>query len=372
MLKKMDKILLISSLILFLIGLIMVFSASNVTSFMQYKASPYHFFSRQLIFLIVSLVLSFFILKFSIKSYGYISWIIIIILIGLLIVLLIYGKFTNQARSWISLFAGIKIQPSEFIKVASIVWMAAYCTFSKKGNGFKSYILFFAIIGLITVLIMLQPDLGTATIYLSIIFLMFTSLDISKKVKRNIILSVFGVGILILVLLMNNGVQLFFERQLARFDYFNPCSEEKFYTTGTQVCNGFIAFNNGGLLGKGLGNSTQKYLYLPEAYTDFIFAIVIEELGFIGGGLILLLMFIVLWRIFIIGKTSKSDYGRLMCYGVFWYILIHIIVNLGGVTGIIPLTGVPLPFLSYGGSFLMCLVVALTIVQKVAIDSKIK
>ena len=368
MLKKMDKILLISSLVLFLVGLVMVFSASNVTSFMQYQASPYHFFSRQLIFLIGSFVISFFVLKFSAKTYGYISWIIIIILIGLLFVLLIYGKFTNQARSWIELFAGIKIQPSEFVKVATIVWMASYCTFMKKGTGFKSYILLFLIIGLITILIMLQPDLGTSSIYVLIVFFMFTSLDISKKVKRNIIFSVLGIGIIVIVLLMNNGVQLFFDRQLARFDYFNPCSEEKFYTTGTQVCNGFIAFNNGGLLGKGLGNSTQKYLYLPEAYTDFIFAIVIEELGFVGGGLILILMFIVLWRIFIIGKYAKTSHGKLMCYGIFWYILIHIIINLGGVTGIIPLTGVPLPFLSYGGSFLMCLVVSLTIVQRIAIE----
>ena len=369
MFKKMDKILLISSMILFVVGLIMVFSASNVTSFMQYQASPYHFFTRQLIFLVISLILSFFILKFSLKTYGYISWLAIIVLIGLLIVLLIYGKFTNQARSWIELFAGIKIQPSEFIKVATIVWMASYCTINKKGTGFKSYILLFLIIGLITVLIMLQPDLGTASIYVMIVFLMFTSLDISKRVKRNIIFSVLGIGLVVIVLLMNNGVQLFFERQLARFDFFNPCSEEKFYTTGTQVCNGFIAINNGGLLGKGLGNSTQKYLYLPEAYTDFIFAIVVEELGFLGGGLILLLMFIVLWRIFIIGKKSSSSHGRLMCYGIFWYILIHIIINLGGVTGIMPLTGVPLPFLSYGGSFLMCLVVAITIVQRVSIES---
>lgn len=369
MLRKADKILLISSLILFLVGLIMVFSASNVTSFMQYQASPYHFFSRQLVFLIISLIGSLFILKFSTKTYGYISWIAIILLIGLLIIVLIYGTITNQARSWIELFAGIKIQPSEFVKVATIVWMAAYCTFNKKGTGFKSYILLFAIIGLITVLIMLQPDLGTASIFVLIVFFMFTSLDISKKVKRNILFSVLGIGLVVIVLLMNNGVQLFFERQLARFDYFNPCSEEKFYTAGTQVCNGFIAFNNGGLLGKGLGNSTQKYLYLPEAYTDFIFAIVVEELGLVGATLILLLMFIVLWRIFLIGKRSNTSHGRLMCYGIFWYILIHIIINLGGVTGIIPLTGVPLPFLSYGGSFLMCLVVSLTIVQRVAIES---
>ena len=369
MLKKMDKILLVTSIILLIIGLIMVFSASNVTSFMKYKTTPYHFFNRQLLFLVVSLIISVVMLFFSTKTYGYASWFIILALIGFLIVVLVYGKIVNQARSWINLFGGIKFQPSEFVKVATIVWMAFYCT-NKKRKGFKSYLLLFAIIGLITVLIILQPDLGTATIYLMIVFLMFMSLDISKKVKRNIVISVIGVGALVLVLLMNNGVQIFFQRQLARFDYFNPCSEEKFYTTGTQLCNGFIAFNNGGLTGLGLGNSTQKYLYLPEAHTDFIFAIIVEELGLILSIGILLLMLVVLWRIFLISKRATTERGRLMCYGIFWYILLHIVINLGGVFGLIPLTGVPLPFLSYGGSFLMCLVVSLTIVQKVAIESK--
>lgn len=369
MLKKMDKTLLITSIILLILGLIMVFSASNVTSFMKYKTTPYHFFNRQLLFLVVSLIIGIIMLFFSTKTYGYVSWFIILALIGFLIVVLVYGKIVNQARSWINLFGGIKFQPSEFVKVATIVWMAFYCT-SKKRNGFKSYLLLFAIIGLITVLIILQPDLGTATIYLMIVFLMFMALDISHKVKRNIIISGFGAVALVLVLLMNNGVQVFFQRQLERFDYFNPCSEEKFYTTGTQLCNGFIAFNNGGLTGLGLGNSTQKYLYLPEAYTDFIFAITVEELGLITSVGILLLMGIVLWRIFIIAKQSTTERGKLMCYGIFWYILLHIVINLGGVFGLIPLTGVPLPFLSYGGSFLMCLIVSLTIVQKVAIESK--
>ena len=369
MLKKMDKILLITSIILLVVGLIMVFSASNVTSFMKYKTTPYYFFNRQLLFLAISLVLSLIIIRFNTKTYGYLSWGIILSLIGFLIFVLVYGKIVNQARSWINLFGGIRFQPSEFAKVATIVWMAFYCT-SKKRDGFKSYLLLFAIIGLIAVLIILQPDLGTATIYMMIVFMMFMSLDISKKVKRNIIITVASLGVITILLLMNNGVQVFFERQLSRFDYFNPCSEEKFYTTGTQLCNGFIAFNNGGLTGFGLGNSTQKYLYLPEAYTDFIFAITVEELGLIISVIILLLMLIVLWRIFLISKRATTERGRLMCYGIFWYILLHIIINLGGVFGLIPLTGVPLPFMSYGGSFLMCLVIALTIVQRVAIESK--
>ncbi len=369
MLKKLDKPLLITSLILLIIGLIMVFSASNVASFMKYKVTPYYFFNRQLLFMVVSLILGFIIIRFNTKVYGYLSWPIILGLIICLVIVLVYGKITNQARSWINLFGGIKFQPSEFIKVATIVWMAFFCT-NKKREGFKSYLVFFAVVGIITLLIILQPDLGTATIYITIVFIMFMSLNLKKNIKRNILFTVLSLGIIVLVLLMNNGVQLFFERQLARFDYFNPCSEEKFYTTGTQLCNGFIAFNNGGLTGLGLGNSTQKYLYLPEAYTDFIYAIVTEELGFIVSFIILLLMLFVLWRIFIIGKNASTDMGRLMCYGIFWYILLHIVINLGGVMGLIPLTGVPLPFMSYGGSFLMCLIVSLTIVLRVSIESK--
>ncbi len=368
MFKKMDKILLFTSVILLVIGLVMVFSASNVTSFMKFKTTPYYFFNRQLSFLFIGLILSIVIMMFNTKTYGYICWLIILGTIGLLIAVLIYGKMVNQARSWLNIF-GVQFQPSEVAKVATIVWMSFYCT-NKKRSGFKAYLFLFMIVGIIALLIMLQPDLGTTIIYLLTVFIMFMSLNISKKVKRNIILSVAGLGVLAIVLLMNNGVQVFFERQLSRFNYFNPCSEEKFYTTGTQLCNGFIAFNNGGLTGLGLGNSTQKYLYLPEAYTDFIFAITVEELGLIVGIIILLLMLIVLWRIFLISKRAQNERSRLMCYGIFWYILLHAIINLGGITGLIPLTGVPLPFLSYGGSFLLCLIISLSIVQRVAIETK--
>lgn len=368
----MDKILLITSIILFVFGLVMIFSSSNVASYMKFNRAPYAFFLRQLIFLTFSLFLAFIIIKFHTKTYSYISWFAIIVVIILLIVVLIYGSLVNQARSWIEIVSGVTIQPSEFAKIITIVWFASNYAINKNDTKFKTFMLLLGIVGLIAVLIMLQPDLGTTCIYLAIVFLMFTALPISKKVKRNVTLSILGIGVIVIVLLMNNGVQIFFERQLERFNYFNPCSEEKFLDSGSQVCNGYIAINNGGLLGKGLGNSTQKYLYLPEAYTDFIFAIVVEELGLVGAITVLILLFIVLWRIFIIAKFSNDDSSKLICYGIFWYLLLHIIINLGGVMGLIPLTGVPLPFLSYGGSFTMCLVVALTIVQRIAVESKIE
>ena len=369
MIKKMDKILLISSVILLIVGLLMVFSASNVTSFMRFKTTPYYFFNRQLLFLVISIILFFVIIKFNTKTYGYVSWLVILGVIGLLIAVLVSGKMVNQARSWISIM-GIQFQPSEVAKVACIVWVASICA-NKNKPALKTYFIMFGVLGLIAVLIMLQPDLGTTIIFLTIMFLMFMALNISPKVKRNIIFTIAGIGVIVLLLLMNNGVQIFFERQLSRFDFSNPCGEEKFYTTGNQLCNGYIAFNNGGLTGLGLGNSTQKYLYLPEAYTDFIFAITVEELGLIVSIIILLLLLTVLWRVFIIGKHATTDRGKLMCYGIFWYIFLHIIINLGGAMGLMPLTGVPLPFLSYGGTFLVCLVVSLAIVQRVAIESKL-
>ena len=116
----------------------------------------------------------------------------------------------------------------------------------------------------------------------------------SKKIKRNSIISIVAIICVFLLLLLNNGVKLVFARQIQRFNFLNPC--ERIYSDGNQVCNGYIAINNGGLFGKGLGNSTQKYLYLPEAYTDFIFAIIVEELGLIVSIVLLILMFLVFYN----------------------------------------------------------------------------
>ena len=142
-------------------------------------------------------------------------------------------------------------------------------------------------------------------------------------------------------------------------------------TTGSQVCNGYIAINNGGLTGKGLGNSTQKYLYLPEPYTDFIYAIIVEELGVITGVLLILSYMFIMFRILIIGRKSPNNRGAVLCYGVAIYIFLHIAVNLLGIMGVIPMTGVPLPFMSYGGSFTLCLIAGLTLVQRVSIENGI-
>ena len=370
MIKRMDKWLLLFSLILFAIGLIMVFSASNIAAFMRYEASPYRFVFKQGIFLVVSFFFSLFVIKFNTKTYSIISWPLMIIFTGLLAFVLIYGKTTNQATSWIAI-KGFTLQPSEFIKVISIVWMASFYEIQR--NRLNNYLtsLFPIFICLISfLLIMLQPDLGTALIFGFIITFIFFIVPIDKSIKIKTIGILCGIAFIGVLIISSSGKELISSRQLSRFDFSKPCSEKTFYTDGNQVCNSYIAVNNGGLLGKGLGNSTQKYLYLPEAHTDFIFAIVLEELGLLVGIVIIILYLLVLSRIIIIGRRSHNNMGAILCYAVAFYIFLHIIINLMGIFGMMPMTGVPLPFMSYGGSFTLCLVTALTMVQRVCIENK--
>ena len=152
-------------------------------------------------------------------------------------------------------------------------------------------------------------------------------------------------------------------------NFTNPCQR---YTddSGYQVCNGYIAIHNGGLFGVGLGDSTQKFLYLPEAHTDFIFPIICEELGLIAGILVVVGYFIMLFILLNIAKETGTIRDSILVYGVFVYMLAHILINLLGVLGLIPLTGVPLPFLSYGGSYNLALLVSLFIVQRVNYENK--
>ena len=379
-LRYMDKPLLIISIILFSIGLVMVFSASNVTAYMSHAVSPYNYFLKQALFLITGTILCSFMICFSTKTYGKFSRLLLIVFTSLLVFVLVSTEAVNEANSWID-FGFFSLQPSEFIKVITIVWLSYY--YDKKSiersnskakkkeepDLIKSLIPYVICIAP-AALIFLQPDLGTTIIFILIVVLIFTASPIDKEVKKKIyfLLAAAVIGVVLLVI---GGVgQLINPRQMERLDFLRPC--DKLLDTGSQVCNGYIAINNGGLKGVGLGDSTQKYLYLPEPYTDFIFAIIVEELGVIAGIVIIILYIILLYRILLIGRQSYTTRGALMCYGIAGYIFIHILVNLSGMFGLFILTGVPLPFMSYGGSFTWCLLGALTIVQRVSIETKLE
>ena len=367
--KNIDKPLFLMTLVLFTLGLIMVFSASNVTSYMN-GGSPYDYFIRQGLFLLVSFIFCIFIIKFNTKFYGIVSNLLLVLLIAVLVLLLVYGNATNDAVSWIY-FGPFGFQPSEFIKIVMIVFMARfYEAHEKKLNNWVIAIMPLLIGIIITFLIMIQPDLGTAIIFALLTGIIFLSSPISKRIKANIILLLIGMVIVGGLAVIMTGGSFLQERQIERFNFTRPC--DRLLDTGNQVCNGYIAINNGGLTGIGLGNSTQKYLYLPEPYTDFIFAVIIEELGLIVGIVLILAYIYLLYRILRIGRESYTNRGALICYGVAVYIFLHISINLMGLFGLMPMTGVPLPFMSYGGSFTLCLMVALTLVQRVNVETKIR
>ncbi len=370
-LKNTDKILLILSIILFGVGLVMIFSASNIAAFMRYNKSPYDFLLRQGGGLVLGAIAFIVLIQFNTKTYSAFSWLALIGSFILLVIVMSVGPLINDARSWINL-GFISFQPSEFVKIILIVWYAAFYELNRNKLDKVFYNIFPLLISAgISALIVLQPDFGTAGIMMILSFMLYFLIPVKKLIKFKILsVSIFAV----LFLLMGYYVldTSSFQRQTARFDFLNPCSEEKFYTTGNQVCNSYIAFNNGGVWGKGLGNSTQKYLYLPESHTDFIFAIVVEELGFIQSSVVILMMLGVLARIIIIGKRSVSSRGSIICYGVAIYLFLHIAINLLGIMGLLPLTGVPLPFLSYGLSFTLSVILGLTMVQRVAIETNLK
>ncbi len=368
--KYLDKPLLIVTFLLFVLGLIMVFSASNVTAYMSHAVSPYNYFLKQGFFLLGGLIISLFMICFSEKTYCRFSKALMFIGIVSLVGLPFFGVEINNAKSWYDL-KFFSLQPSEFVKVITIVWLATY--YDKNKNKLTEYNKSLFPIGIsiiAAVLMFIQPDLGTTIIYAVIVFSIFIISPVKKEVKWKSIGGGLGFAICAVCILFGAGKSLLLDRQLERITEFrNPC--DKLLSSGNQVCNSYIAINNGGITGEGLGNSTQKYLYLPEPYTDFIYAIIVEELGLICGvGLILAYMFI-LYRILKIGRNSFTDRGAMMCFGIAVYIFVHIAVNLLGLFGLMPMTGVPLPFMSYGGSFSICLILALTIVQRISVENGI-
>ena len=374
--KNMDKFLFLLLIIYTVLGLVMVFSASSMTAVLQYGQSESYFFIRQLVFVIGAYIVGFVILFMPynlIKVIKKTSKLLAYISIGLLILTITFGEHINGATSWLQI-GPIQIQPSEFVKTMTILYIAfSFNNPRKVFNGYRFLIPFiYAVICIF--LIAAQPDLGTAMILAIMCFLIFLSLPLKDKnyTKLKIVagsIAVIGACMFFFGEEILKNTNILNEEQLSRLTYTNPCTRysEK---TGYQVCNGFIAINNGGLFGVGLGNSKQKYLYLPEAYTDFIFPIVVEELGSVASSIILIGFLIMLYLILKIARNSETLVGSLIAYGTFSLILAHLLVNLLGVLAIIPLTGVPLPFLSSGGSFAFNLIILMFMTLRVSAENK--
>ena len=368
---KMDKPLLLVAIVFFVFGLVMVLSASSMESYMRYGYGPYHYFYRQAIFMLLGSILFFIVIRIPIKTYKNLSFLMVIGIMGVLGALMVWGQMSHNAQSWFKL-GGISIQPSEFAKIIVILFLASYYGKHKDDlDKVKTLIIPIMMVIVIFGLVLLQPDLGTALIIAGICFLMFFSVPMPKKLIRKFSMLVVLFMFLVIVTYFVTGGKILKDYQKARFNFFDPCERYQ-EESGYQLCNSFIAFKNGGLVGQGIGNSTQKYLYLPESYTDFIFPIIVEEWGAWVGMILVVLYLFVIYRLYKIARGANDLQGSLIAYGVCVYIFLHVVINLMGVMGLAPLTGVPLPFLSYGGSYVISLIGALALAERVAIESNIK
>ncbi len=368
----MDKGLLISTIILFSFGLLNIVTASSSEATAN-NTSLYYFFYQQLKMIFLGVVAGIFILNIDTKKYPPFAVLGFVTIGFILFYLSLYGSDYRGSRNWIKI-GPVRFQPSEFAKPVVIVCLSLmFEKYAAKLRNRKiphtDLIAKILIVGLLfPVIIFLQKDFGTMFILLMTFGILFLASPILRLDK------VRAIGIMIFVavlgafgMYMGKGYILSAE-QLDRFDFFNPC--QKYETGGYQICNGYIAINDGGIWGLGPGKSKQKYSYIPEPHTDSVFAIIAEEYGFLKSTLIFLLYLYVLKRIINLACKASTLRGRYMCLGVATYIFMHILVNLGGLFGVMPLTGVPLPFLSYGGSFAISLIVSLAIVQRVHIETK--
>lgn len=368
--KKIDKTLLIIVIIYSIFGLMMILSASSASTILRYNVSSNHFFIRQLIVLVLSYVAGFVVLLIPTRRYKAISYIGIAGIIFLLILVLVKGEINHNAQSWFEI-GPFNLQPSEFAKTVLILFMAVFyhiLTY-KNSRNLSLYFIPVCVALVMTFLIAKQPDWGSAAILLAIAGLTFLSVPMIRKNMSKIMkLGMIGVA-LIAVVLMFKGGDLLTSEKISRFNFQSPCKRYQ-EDTGYQVCNGLIAISNGGLFGVGLGQSTQKYMYLPESHTDFIFPIICEELGSIVGVVVILGYGLILLRMYKIAKSADNLRTSIIAYGAFWYFALHIIINLLGILALIPLTGVPLPFLSYGGSYTLNAILMVFCVERVAIENK--
>ena len=347
---SIDYILLISVILLSIFGLVMIYSSSYIWSEYKYN-NPYKYIINQLIFFIIGLIIMYITSKINYRLYYKYSKIILIICIILLVLVLIpgVGSVRNGSRSWFGI-GSFGIQPSEFTKLALIIYTSKYLTNYRK--MFPIILITLLIFGII----MLQPDFGTGTIIVMTIFgiLFINGMDISYIVKMGVI-GIIGVVILVLVA----------PYRLSRIlSFLNPWSDP--LGSGFQIIQSMYAIGPGGLFGLGFGNSIQKHFYLPEPQTDFIFSIISEEFGFVGILIVSILFITIIYSGISVALNIKDKFGKNLAFGIIFGISFQTILNLMVVVGLIPVTGVTLPFLSYGGSSLLISMLSIGILLNIS------
>lgn len=362
---KLDITMLSFILLLLTIGLVMLFSASYAYSYEYYKNS-YKFISRQAAFAAGGLALMFFISKIDYRFWRKFAWAVFFVSTGLLILLLAIPPMVSgmDVKRWI-VVGPLNFQPSEIAKFSIILLFSSLIAANQKLMTSFKFILFLgAILGLTCVLIVLEPHISATVLVFAI---GVTLLFIGGMQKRWIIggaaAGLGAVGLAIATKVISYGSD--------RIKYWrDPWLDAS--GKGFQTIQSLLAIGSGGLLGRGIGQSRQKYLWVPEPHNDFIFSIVCEELGLIGAIVIILLFALLVWRGFTIAMRSPDKFGSLLAIGLTFQVGLQAMLNIWVVTNTIPNTGISLPFFSYGGSSLVILLAEMGIVLSVSRSANIE
>ncbi|MDC3416517.1 putative lipid II flippase FtsW [Aquibacillus salsiterrae] len=363
--KTFDFTLVFVPLLLAAFGLVMIYSASMVTSVVVYDVPSNFFLLQQFRWYIIGIIGFIFCSFFSYQRYQDIMKFIIIAMTVMLILVLFVGKEVNNAQSWLS-FGGIQVQPAELVKLGIVLYLAS--VYSKKqdyiSDFMKGVLPPLVVTMFLLGLIVLQPDVGTA----AIIFLIACSVIFSSGIKFRHLSLLIITGIIMVGLA---ATQMVTKERLERFTgAYQPFLDPE--DSGYHLIQSYIAIGSGGLTGEGLGQGVQKLGYLTEPHTDFIMAVIAEELGFFGVVLVLGMLATIVLRGLYISRRCKDSFGSLLAIGISSMIGIQAFINLGAISGLLPITGVPLPFVSYGGSSLFILLLSVGILNNIARHVKVR
>ncbi|GAC1622822.1 MAG: stage V sporulation protein E [Candidatus Elarobacter sp.] len=356
-LKPPDALLLGSVAFLVVLGLVMVYSASSATAYQSFHDTAYYL-KRQVAYLAVGVVFAYAAYRVDYRKLKPVAPGVVLITFGLLVLTLIphVGFATGGARRWLG-FHALSFQPSELGKLALVLFLAA--KLSQLGEGIRSLskglwpVLFVTV--LLAAPVLVEPDMGTASLYMFTAFaLLFTA---GARVEH----------LVLCVLVMLPGAMIAIGSSAYKrariFAFVHPWQDPQ--NTGFHIVQSLLALGSGGIVGLGLGASRQKYFYLPEAHTDFIFAVLGEELGMLGGLVVIALFVLFAVRAVTLALKAPDRFGLLLAMGCTFLIVIQAFINIGVVTSSWPVTGVPLPFISFGGTSLIVSLVAVAVIANV-------
>lgn len=358
-LKRLDWLLLVTTLFLVFIGLLAIYAVNlgaENASFLNFK--------KQLVFSAIGFTLFFVFTLFDYRTFHNYSRVLYLLGVGLLVGVLLFGRVIRGTKGWF-VVGNLTFQPVELVKLILVIFLGHY--FSRWGrqldnlkyifiSGFYTFILFF--------LVLMQPDFGSALIIFLVWFLLLIIIGIKRR---------YLVALLIIMVSLGFVAWGFYLKDYQKnrvLSFINPAHDPQ--GSGYNITQSIIAIGSGGFFGRGLGFGSQTQLkFLPESQNDFIFAVIAEELGFLGISVVLGLYVLLLYRILSIAYQTRDDFSLIICLGVFSVLFIHIFINIAMNLGMFPIMGISLPLLSYGGSFLVVVLSMIGLVEGIHIRSKL-